>query len=542
MTPKISMIVLAHAPRASVSTLTDKLRASLDSLTNQGIDCWEAHVVVCAQHEASLKGAMSKNPLIKWHSVDTLNSYRLDITTLIKKIRTDWVGWMYAGDTVRPDFLYWVIKPIMTSKQMLQLVTFGHQTEQDTHQNQFQPLLNDLPQQRLSPDLQWESGYLDGNFIVRKECVVKQLARFPFKRVTPLNVVRAVANRLVAPFSHRMGATMSHVRQILLKGIVACPIRKRLQNTSQSKKEIVQDLRQILHTFDSDVRISLSNKQKIWLQVKWTPPTPEPLVHIIIPTRDRLDLLKPCIRSLVRQTDYPNYQVIVIDNASVEAETLRYLKGLPKYALKNNIAISVVRNEGPFNFSSLNNKVVSHIHEGVLVFLNNDIEIKNTHWLTHMIRHAIRPDVGCVGAKLLYPDGTIQHLGVTLGITHIASHLYSTQNPKHFPSNHPHLTCASNPIAVTAAAMAIRAEVFHQLGGFNEDQLAVAYNDVDLCLRAESSGYRTVCTPRATLIHHESMSRKTATQTDLKRERQESNWMRKRWSSQLAFYPGNQAP
>jgi GT2 family glycosyltransferase len=90
--------------------------------------------------------------------------------------------------------------------------------------------------------------------------------------------------------------------------------------------------------------------------------------------------------------------------------------------------------------------------------------------------------------------------------------------------------------------MAIRAEVFHQLGGFNEDQLAVAYNDVDLCLRAESSGYRTVCTPRATLIHHESMSRKTATQTDLKRERQESNWMRKRWSSQLAFYPGNQAP
>lgn len=552
MPPKLSIIVLAHAPRLSVAALTDELNASLHSLIDQGLVGWEAHVVVCAQHEDVLRGSIRKNLRINWHVVDQASAYRLDITTLIKIIRTDWVGCMYAGDVVRPDFLYWVLKPIMTSEQALQLVTFGHQIEQGTDEQQHQSWINDLPQQRLAPDLQWESGYLDGNFIVRKEFAVKQMARFPFKRVAldqvaplhvaPLNIVRAVANRLVAPLLKQKHATMRHVRQTLLFKKSTCPIRARLQDSDQSKKEIVQDLLQLLKTFNPDVRVSTSSQQKAWLQVDWPLSTPAPCVHIAIPTRDRLDLLKTCIGSLLRQTEYPNYQVIVIDNGSVESETLRYLKGLPKHAAIHNVELSVVRDDGPFNFSALNNEAVRDIHTGVLVFLNNDIKITDSHWLLEMVCHAMRPDVGCVGAKLLYPDGTIQHLGVTLGANDIASHLYTTENPKHWPSHHPLLTCTSNPIAVTAAAMAIRAEVFHQLGGFNAEKLAVAYNDVDLCLRAESSGYRTVCTPRAMLIHYESMSRKTAKQTDLKRERQESNWMRKRWSSQLAFYPGNQAP
>lgn len=542
MLPSLSLIVLAHAPRASVVALSEQLSASLNSLHDQGLEGWEAHVVVCAQHEAALRGAVHKSAHIKWHVVDALNAYRLDIKRLFKKIRTDWVGWMYAGDVVRPDFLYWVLKPVITSEQELQFVTFGHQKEQDALDYRNQSWIDDLPQQRLAPDLQWESGYLDGNFIVRKEFANKQLARFSLKCAAPLNIVRAVANRLVAPLAKKKHVTMRHVSQTLLFGKSTCPIRERLQDSAQSRKEIVQDLLQILQTFDPDVRTLISNQQKTWLQVDWPLSTPAPCVHIVIPTRDRLDLLKPCIGSLLRQTEYPNYQVIVIDNGSVEPETLRYLKGLSKYALKHNVDLSVLRDDGPFNFSALNNEAVRDIHTGVLVFLNNDIKITDSHWLREMVSHALRPDVGCVGAKLLYPDGTIQHLGVTLGANDIASHLYTTENPKHLPSHYPLLTCTSNPIAVTAAAMAIRAEVFHQLGGFNAEKLAVAYNDVDLCLRAESSGYRTVCTPRATMIHHESMSRKTATQTDLKRERQESNWMRKRWSSQLAFYPGNQAP
>jgi GT2 family glycosyltransferase len=546
MQQKISMIVLAHAPRASVATLVDALSATLDSLKNQGLDCWSAQVVVCAHHAASLRRAIGRGNHIKWHVLDSLDAYRLDIKTIFKKIRTEWVGWMYAGDLVRPDFLYWVLKPIMTSQQDLQLVTFDHQMGSDAREIKHQSWSNDLPKQRVSPDLQWESGYLDGNFIVRKDFAVKQLARFSFKRgaplhSAPLNIVRAFANRLVAPLAKQKLATMRHVSQTLLFRKSACPIRARLQDSDQSRKEVVQDLSQLLKTLDPGVRVSTSNQQKNWLQIDWPLSKPTPCVHIVIPTRDRLDLLKPCIKSLLHQTEYPNYQVIVIDNGSIEPETLRYLKGLPKHAAIRNIELSVMRDDGPFNFSALNNKAVRHIQTGVLVFLNNDIKIIDRYLLREMVSHAMRPDVGCVGAKLLYPDGTIQHLGVTLGATHIASHLYATQHPKHWPSHNPILTCSSNPIAVTAAAMVIRAEVFHQLGGFNEDQLAVAYNDVDLCLRAEESGLRTVCTARAKLIHQESMSRKHTKPSEIKRERQESSWMRKRWSSQLALYHGNQS-
>ena len=550
------MIVLAHAPRASLSMLADELSASLHSLANQAIECWEVQVVVCAQHEAELRRKVGKNPHFNWHVVHPSSEYRLDIRKILRKIRTEWVGWLYAGDVVRTDFLYWVLKPIFTSYQKPEIVTYGDKSEQDTQGIQRNSYIGDLAKSRLAPDLQWESGYLDANFIVHKDYLSHQLSRYQLKSITLLNIVRAIANRLVMPLANRKIAAGSHVGQIVLERKVASHIRRRLVESAQSRKELVQDLRRLLKKIDPDVRISLANDQKTWLQIDWPLPRLEPLVHIVIPTRDRLDLLKPCMSSLIKHTDYSNYRVIVIDNGSVEPETRIFLKDLPKRAAKKNIEISVVRDDRPFNFSALNNNAVREIRNGVFVFLNNDIEIVASQWLKQLVSHAMRPNIGCVGAKLLYPDGTIQHLGVTLGATHIASHLYSTEHPKNWSPHNPLLTCTSNPIAVTAAAMAIRAEIFHQLGGFNANELAVAYNDVDLCLRAEELGYRTVCAPRATLIHHESMSRKLivdkAQETrqsdqgnlkvkELKRERQESNWMRRRWSNQLALYPGNQS-
>lgn len=563
MPPKLSMIMLAHVPRASIATLTDELNTSLKSLINQGIDCWEVHVVVCAQHEQVFRESSRINTRIKWHVLTQSSQYRLDIDKLLKKIHTDWVGFMYAGDALRADSLYWLLKPILKSAQALQLVTYAEQTEQYAQGKQNHSYIEDLAQNRPSPDLQWESGYLDAHFIVRKDFALKQLSHYPMKSETPLNIVRAVANRIIAPLANRQRVPVTHVRQRLLERGSTCQIRKRLQDSVQSKIELIKDLRRMLETFSPGTGVLLLNKEKAWLQLDWPIARQEPFVHIVIPTRDRLDLLKPCLRSLLSQTEYSNYRVTVIDNGSIEPETLCYLSILPKRASKKNIKISVLRDDRPFNFSALNNKVLSDTSDGVLVFLNNDIVVLEPHWLKEMVCHAMRPDVGCVGAKLLYSDGTIQHLGVSLGATHIASHLYSTEHPKRWPSHNPILSCVSNPVAVTAAAMAIRAEVFHKLGGFNEDQLAVAYNDVDLCLRAEEAGLRTVCTPRATMIHQESMSRKQTAEhvsdtnelhkknqsnqansklSDLKRERQESSWMRKRWSSQLALYTGNQTP
>ena len=550
------MIILAHAPRASVTTLAEELSASIYSLISQGIDCWEAHIVVCAKHKAVLRKAVGKSARIKWHTVQRSNKYCLDIRKLFQTIRKEWVGLMYAGDVMRADFMYWVLRPILTSDQHLEIVTYGQECGDDKQGIKRNSFIGELPIGRLAPDLHWESGYLDANLIVRKEFVLNQLSRYPIKGTSPLNIVRAVANRLVMPSTNQKHPTTSEVRKILLKIKADSYIRRRLQDSVLSKTGLVQDLDRLLKNINPDVKIAISDADKVWLQIDWPLPHLKPAVHIVIPTRDRLDLLKPCISSLLRHTEYPNYQVIVVDNGSVESETLRYLSYLPGRAAKKNIELLVIRDDGPFNFSALNNNAVRNIRDGIIIFLNNDIEIVDSQWLTQMVRQAMRPDIGCVGAQLLYPDETIQHLGVTLGATHIASHLFSTVSPKHWPSHNPLLKCTSNPIAVTAATMAIRAEVFHQLGGYNEDRLAVAYNDVDLCLRAEEQGYRTVCNPRSTLIHHESMSRKLNASVSkdtrqlsqdnlkaraLKRERQESSWMRKRWSSQLALYPGNQS-
>jgi GT2 family glycosyltransferase len=559
MSPKLALIFLAHAPRASAEALSLELSVSLQSLVAQGINCWEAHVVVCAKQEEVLRKTLQTSR-ITWHVVHSTTEYRLDLYSLLKNIRPEWFGLMYGGDVLRPDFLYWVLQPVLTSAENIHLVTYGEKliVEAGAH------CLDGLPsypvdqvRTRLSPDLQWESGYLESNFIARKDFALKQLSRYPLTESPPLNIMRALANRLVAPMDKRRQAIVSRVRHHLVERRQTSPIRTRLQCTAGSKRALTKDLRQVLTKIDPQVRVRLTHAENAWLQVDWSISFPFPTVHIVIPTRDRLELLRACMRSLLNKTDYLNYRVTVVDNGSVEQETLRYLAKLPKLAAAKNVELIVTRDDQPFNFSALNNRAVCELREGVLVFLNNDTLIQDPKWLEQMVRHAIRPDIGCVGAKLLYPDGTIQHLGVCLGATDIASHLYRSAHPKHWPSNNPVLSCTSNPIAITGAAMAIRAQLFHDVGGFNQDQLPVAYNDVDLCLRLEALGYRTVCQPRATLIHQESMSRTlTSIQgyqesqvnpanqvnlklSDVKRERQESNWMRKRWSSQLALYSGN---
>lgn len=567
MPPNLSLFFLAHVPRVSVAELSLALIASLQSLADQGIDCWEAHVVVCTKHEKVLRNTL-KTFRITWHVVHSLSEYRVDLYSLLKNVRTKWFGLMYAGDVLRPDFLYWVLQPVLTSAENIQLVTYGEKLineDRAEHVGHLPQYFVDQVCTRLAADLQWESGYLDGNFIARKDFALKQLLHYPIseslsKSVMPLNIMRALANRLVAPMAQRRQVIVSRVRHHLVERRQTSYIRTRLQSTARSKRALTKDLRQVLTKIDPQVSVSLNHAQDTWLKVDWPLPHPVPLVHIVIPTRDRLELLRTCIRSILNTTNYSNYRVTIVDNGSVERKTLSYLSKLPKLAASKNIELSVVRDDRPFNFSALNNFAVRDLREGVLVFLNNDIVIQAPDWLVQMVRHAIRYDIGCVGAKLLYPDGTIQHLGVCLGSADIASHLYRSAQPKHWPSNNPVLSCTSNPIAVTGAAMAIRAQLFHDVGGFNEDQLAVAYNDVDLCLRLEELGYRTVCQPRATLVHQESMSRKlTSPQVyrenqadhlnqanqahlklnDVKRERQESNFMRKRWSSQLALYSGN---
>ena len=260
-------------------------------------------------------------------------------------------------------------------------------------------------------------------------------------------------------------------------------------------------------------------------------PSPQPRVCIIIPSRDRADLLRRCVASILDKTDYANFELLLVDNDSQEPATHKLFD---KLAQDSNIR--VLRDPRPFNYAALNNAAASATDAPLLAFLNNDLEVLDGSWLTEMVRQALRPKVGAVGAKLYYANRTIQHAGVLLGIGGIASHAH-----KHVPADSPgyfgRASLVQNFSAVTAACMVVRRDSFVAVGGFDE-ALAVAYNDLDLCLRLRERGLHNVYTPYAQLLHHESASRGADTRPQHQaRFAQETATIRQRWGDLIARDP-----
>jgi GT2 family glycosyltransferase len=228
-----------------------------------------------------------------------------------------------------------------------------------------------------------------------------------------------------------------------------------------------------------------------------------PLVSIIVPTRDQADILKRCVRSIFNKSTYRNWELLVIDNQSREPETLEFFAEISR--LPN---VRILKYNAPFNFAKINNLGAAEARGDVLLFLNNDVEVVTPSWLEELLGFALQPEIGAVGAKLLLPDGRIQHGGVVLGLSGGADHAFYG-----LPADHPGYfrlaMVARNCSAVTAACLMTRREVFEKVGGF-DPVLHVAFNDVDLCLRILAAGYRVVWTPFAVLYHYESTTRRKA--------------------------------
>jgi|GEM_PF-1135866 GT2 family glycosyltransferase len=225
-----------------------------------------------------------------------------------------------------------------------------------------------------------------------------------------------------------------------------------------------------------------------------------PLVSIIIPTRDALSLLQQCVQSLEHKTAYGRYELIILDNESRDPATMKYLEAVA-------LTHQVHRVPGKFNFSTINNLGASRANGDFLLFLNNDVQVLERGWLGAMLEQAQRSEVGAVGAKLLYPDGRIQHAGIVLGLLGGTGHAFRFQRPDE-PGYHSFSDVVRNCSAVTGACLMIRRQVFEDIGGF-DPRFREAYNDVDLCLRLRQRGYLIIYTPFAVLYHHESATRGT---------------------------------
>ncbi|MFM8952359.1 MAG: glycosyltransferase family 2 protein [Planctomycetaceae bacterium] len=282
-----------------------------------------------------------------------------------------------------------------------------------------------------------------------------------------------------------------------------------------------------LRRFDSGASVEPAPESPAHLRIRHSLPHPPPLTSIVICTRDHKAILQAAVDSIRAKTTYPNYEIVILDNGSRDPATLAYLS-----SLSSRSGITTIRDDSPFNYSRLNNTAVRHTRGQMLCLLNDDVEVLSPEWLEEMVSFAIQPGIGAVGARLWYPDGTLQHGGVLIGLGGVAghAHLRLGRGRRGYFSRG---VLQQELSAVTGACLMVRRDVFDEVSGLDEN-IAVAFNDVDLCLRIRAAGYRIVWTPFAELIHHESASRGYEdTPEKLARFQREVRFMLDRWGAVL---------
>lgn len=290
-------------------------------------------------------------------------------------------------------------------------------------------------------------------------------------------------------------------------------------------------VREHLARLQIDAKVDVAPEIPTMLRVRHGLPSPAPSVEILIPTRDRANLLRRCIDSIARLTTYPGYAVCLIDNGTTEPQALSLLD---EYARRP--GFRVLRDDRPFNYAALNNAAASTSGADYLCLLNNDIEVITPEWLDELVSRACQPGVGCVGARLWYPDDRLQHGGVVLGIAGVANHAH--HGFRRGELGYLGWMCLAREMsAVTGACLVVARRTYVQVGGLDES-LAIAFNDIDFCLKVRQAGLRNVWTPFAELYHHESASRGAEASADqVRRLAQEAATMMARWGALIRSDP-----
>jgi GT2 family glycosyltransferase len=331
-----------------------------------------------------------------------------------------------------------------------------------------------------NPDLQLASGYIRTGVLISESSNL--LAFWQFAQLNPSQ--HLISLWLVHIYLNKHAVDIAHIPLTLVHQSVIYD-----KDWASSLSKLSDDSFDVLKGDSSELVKLQWHKQK------------QPMVSLVIPTKNAKELLQTCVESILNDTDYSNFEIILVDNNSDEADALIYLESLRK-----DEKISVLLYPYEFNYSAINNFAIQHAKGEIIGLINNDIEVINPNWLTVMVGHAVREDIGCVGAKLLYPDGTIQHAGVVMGYGGGAGHSH-----KYFPRDHRgylnRLVASHNFSAVTGACLLVKKSDYLAVDGLNEKDLTVAFNDVDFCLKILALGRRNLYCAEAVLYHHESISR-----------------------------------
>ncbi|NTV94300.1 MAG: glycosyltransferase [Thiobacillus sp.] len=426
---------------------------------------------------------------------------------------SDWLVFLRPGDRLAEHALYWFAVVALAQPGMPLIYADDDVCGQDGH--------HCLP--RFKPD--WSLAHLRATDYLGNAVAVRGDAARAVGAPCPVDAAYGLYDLLLR-VAEGANDAVGHVPAVLLHRGLA-PAAALAEQDARSLVAVRE------HLDRCGVGASVSVTQAGHWRVRYRLPEPAPLVSVIVPTRDALDLLRRCLDSLFERTTYPRYEVLVVDNGSVEPATLAYLAEMEG----REGALRVLRDGAPFNFAALNNRAAEAARGEVLCLLNNDTEVIAPDWLDEMVGHLLQERVGVVGAKLYYPDGRVQHGGDVVGVGGTANHLHAGLGGGE-PGYCRRASVAQELSAVTAACMVTRRGLYLELGGLDEGHLPIAFNDVDYCLRVREAGHKVVWTPHAELYHHESPSR--GRDKSLRRRWQASRevrYMRRRWSEVLRDDP-----
>ena len=509
--PKISIIIPVYNPDVSW------INAAINSVINQVYENWELCIAdastkkdvgKCLENLAKNEARIKIKILPENKGISGNSNEAMSLAT------GEYIGLLDHDDELSPDALYEVVKYLQNNRDADMI--YSDEDKIDLKGNRSDPFFKP----DWSPD-EFLSDMYTCHFGVYKKNIIDEIGGFRARYDGSQDY------DLVLRFIEKT-SNIRHIPKILyhwriVPGSAASSVDEKAYALTAAKMALQDYL--VRNNIQGEVadglwRGSYHVKREL---------LKNPLISIIIPTKDNVNVLKNCIESIFKNIGYTHFEIIIVNNGSTDDGTLAFFEELK---FTNNIIILDYLNY--FNFAAINNFAVKFANGEVILFLNDDTEVISEDWLSAMLEHVQRKEVGAVGCKLLYPDKSLQHAGVVLGINYIGEHSpIAEHSPKYIPYTNQgyfgKVGIIRNISAVTAACMMMRKEVFEEVNGFDEN-LAVAYNDVDLCLKIREHRYLIVYTPYAELYHHESQSR-GYDDTSEKRERflKEIEYIRKKW-------------
>lgn len=505
--PLISIAVPAY------QTPVEFLKQMIESLISQTYTGWELCIANASPDNEEMQRVLAdysaKDVRVRFCSLKENLGIAENTNRAFAMAKGEFIGLLDHDDLLAPNALYEIVNTLQDHPQADALYTDEDKVTTDLDEH-FQPHLK--PDFNL--DLLRSNNYICHFFVVRKSIVEKAGGfRKEFDGAQDYDFIfRCTEN----------AREVLHVPEILYhwrthKASTADNPASKMYAFEAGKRAIEAHLER------TGTKGTVSHTQDLgFYRVKY-PVQGEPLVSVIIPNKDEKETLQTCLESLKKNTSYQNFEIIIIENNSTTGEIFKYYKELSR-----DQQIHLLRWGKEFNYSAINNFGVAHARGEYLLFLNNDVKSIEPDWMEEMLGVCQRPEVGGVGAKLIYPDNTIQHAGCVIGMGGIAGHMFVDMPADRTGYLHK-ASLLQDMSAVTAACLMMKKEVFEQAGGFTEE-LAVAFNDVDLCLKVRKNNHLIVYDPYAKLYHMESKTRGAEDSKEkVRRFQTEIEYMRCHW-------------